>query len=85
MADSNLYFGLGKFEATRGIDDLHPINADPMLRSPSKLEFSLRAASPAIDAGTAPRERFLRRDFASWTRPHGVAPDIGAFEYAPGR
>jgi hypothetical protein len=45
----------------------------------SAADFSLRAASPAIDAGTATNAPV--RDIAGTTRPNAAAHDIGAYEF----
>lgn len=51
-------------------------NPDPIDR-----DFRLRAESDPIDAGTLAGS--TPTDFDGIRRPHGLAPDLGAFEYVP--
>ncbi|MBN1673949.1 MAG: right-handed parallel beta-helix repeat-containing protein [Kiritimatiellae bacterium] len=55
--------------------------ADPRLVGSA--DAHLRAGSPAIDTGFAIPEVTSDKDGAS--RPQGAAPDIGAYEFQPGR
>ncbi|MFC1631146.1 dockerin type I domain-containing protein, partial [Candidatus Omnitrophota bacterium] len=70
------------------------IEADPMHTDPANGDFSLLAASAAIDAGTSSGivqqvfDRFeqlygidIRKDMEGISRPQGAGWDIGAYEY----
>jgi parallel beta-helix repeat protein len=52
--------------------------SDPQFTDPSRLDFSLRAGSPAIDTGISLST--VRTDFRGVGRPQGGAYDIGAYE-----
>ena len=54
-------------------------NSDPLFAAAGS-NFTLQAASPAIDAGVSVG---LTKDFLANPIPIGAAPDIGAFEYQP--
>jgi len=60
--------------------DPHSFTADPLFVDPDNGNFHLRPNSPAIDAGVYVG---LTQDFEGNTVPHGLAPDIGAYEYKP--
>lgn len=55
------------------------VEADPLFTNASTLNFSLLAASPAINAGTALNAP--DHDFVGIPRPNGTAWDIGAYEF----
>jgi serine protease len=65
------------------------ISANPKFASVRDLDFWLRRASPAIDAGTLSVPDLPRRDFAGNPRvidgdgDGSALPDIGAFEFVP--
>ncbi len=62
--------------------DLDPIRgADPRLENPKAGDFRLRPDSPLIDSGIPVKE--VLQDRYRVRRPVGVAPDIGAHEFAP--
>ena len=52
---------------------------DPLFTDPSRLDFSLKTGSPAVDYGAAPPVTALE-DIRGRHRPMGAAPDAGAFE-----
>ena len=54
------------------------IQLDPLFADPFNNNFNLQSTSPAIDAGF---DVDLTEDFDGNSVPHGLAPDIGAFEY----
>ena len=62
-----------------GHDGEGNIDADPLWVDPSKNDFHLTSASPAIDAGT--NEGAPTVDFDGDARPQGAATDIGVDEY----
>ena len=73
--DHNLFYGFRDFSGeTRG---LGPVEGDPLFQNPDA-GMSLRAGSPAIDAGSA--ESAPTQDFTGRARPQGAGIDIGAFE-----
>ena len=51
---------------------------DPKLVNPENRDLHLQPDSPCVDSGV---DVGLTYDFELNTRPHGSAPDIGAFEY----
>ncbi len=53
--------------------------ADPGFVDPGSGDFHLRSTSPLIDAGISVAG--ISFDFASTTRPYGLAPEIGAYEF----
>ncbi|HWU38962.1 MAG TPA: right-handed parallel beta-helix repeat-containing protein, partial [Candidatus Acidoferrum sp.] len=55
--------------------------ADPAFAGSAAGDFHLLSASPLIDAGT-PIAGFAS-DFEGTSRPQGLAPDIGAYEFSP--
>jgi hypothetical protein len=66
--------GSGHYKATDNIED-----KDPQFADAEQHNFHLRTDSPAINAGTS--ENSIATDFEGAKRPHGPAPDLGAFEY----
>lgn len=73
LADHNLVFNAGPCPTW----DATCLNADPQFAARVSNDFQLRAASPAINAGSAAG---IGADFLGVARPQGTAPDIGAFE-----
>ncbi|MCB0300939.1 MAG: right-handed parallel beta-helix repeat-containing protein [Calditrichaeota bacterium] len=65
----NLYLPLS--DGIRGAEDVSPVSAEPMFSNPANDNFSLKAESPAIDAGIQIGLPF-----------HSVAPDLGAIEFS---
>ena len=61
--------------------DRNSIFADPVLIDPAAGDFHLSSISPAIDAGTDDDGHYAPTDFENNVRPHGLRPDIGAFEF----
>jgi parallel beta-helix repeat protein len=55
------------------------LTGDPKFNNPELGDFSLRAISPAIDAGATLPE--VKDDFDGVPRPQGPAYDIGAYEF----
>ncbi len=53
------------------------LNKNPLFTDPSKLDFSLKAGSPAVNAGVSVP---VMDDFRGESRPKGGAPDAGAYE-----
>ncbi len=53
------------------------LGKDPLFADPSKLDFSLKAGSPAVNAGVSVP---VMDDFRGESRPKGGAPDAGAYE-----
>lgn len=78
--DYNLYYN-GSYAVLGPNDKV----SDPMFASlssdPTMANFYLRNGSPAIDKGT--NTIYSARDIQGTARPHGVAVDIGAYEYDP--
>lgn len=58
------------------------LGSDPLFNDLAARDFSLTAASPAIDAGGPLSSPFNTQDFSGTPRPTGPAPDMGALEYA---
>lgn len=54
------------------------ISIDPIFNNPEDFDFTLQSNSPCIDNGTAFFEGFVDLSPSEY---HGLAPDIGAFEY----
>jgi hypothetical protein len=52
---------------------------DPLFVNPSGKDFQLRAASPAVDAGSS--LSVVASDLVGVARPQGSRPDIGAYEF----
>ncbi len=50
---------------------------DPLFTDPARMDFSLKAGSPAVDAGVSVP---VMDDFRGESRPKGGAPDAGAYE-----
>jgi hypothetical protein len=59
--------------------DLHSINANPNMVSPSSGNFELSSGSPAIDAGTTLSQ--VPVDILGYSRPQSTNYSIGAYEY----
>jgi hypothetical protein len=57
------------------------INLNPLFSDVSSSDYTLSAASPCIDAGTADIDMDGSDDIENYT---GIAPDIGAFEFDGG-
>jgi hypothetical protein len=66
------------YQARTG-QDAHGLFADPRFVAPGS-DFHLLAGSPAIDAGSLVPGQFAPFDLEGHPRPHGPAPDLGAFE-----
>jgi hypothetical protein len=80
----NLYFTNGESAPDPSeLGDGLAISADPLFADPGASNYSLKAGSPAIDAGVALPAGFTNvvDDFANAPRPVGRASDLGAFEY----
>ena len=78
--DPNLYYGgasrtWAQWQAL-GFD-ANGVNRDPLLVSPSTFDFTLKSASPCINAGT---DVGLSIDLVGRQVPYGVSPNIGAYE-----
>jgi hypothetical protein len=58
----------------------HNLTSDPGFIDPTRLDFRLRAGSPAIDSGIS--LTIVTQDFSYTPRPQGSAHDIGAFEFS---
>jgi parallel beta-helix repeat protein len=56
----------------------HNLTSDPLFVDPASHDFTLQAASPAIDAGLTLSE--VRYDYEKVPRPQGGGYDIGAYE-----
>jgi hypothetical protein len=64
--------------------DSSPLSVNPLFVNASAGNFSLRANSPAVDAGDNSVLPIAAKDFFGITRPQGNVCDIGAFEYGQG-
>jgi hypothetical protein len=73
------YLSLASFQATTRTDT-SSLFGDPDFVSPATANFHLQAGSPAVDTGSAARNRYAITDFEGRAR-ESWAPDIGAFEY----
>ncbi len=86
--DYNLYWTSGGSPSASliGKTGTHDKKADPLFVNPSSdppvADFHLKAASPAIDAGTSAGAPAT--DFDGNPRPSGGSIDIGAYEYGAG-
>ena len=58
------------------------IEKDPILTSPSTLDYTIKKGSPCIDAGD--NNISVKYDLLNVKRPQGTAVDIGAYEYISG-
>lgn len=81
----NLYFVNGHAGAPSPatVGDILAVVGDPLFVNAAGGDFSLQAASPALDQGTQalPAGMAAVNDFTILSaRPAGVAPDLGAFE-----
>ncbi|TDB67488.1 T9SS type A sorting domain-containing protein [Arundinibacter roseus] len=78
--DYNLYFN--GIVAVKGP---HDRIADPEFVNPSSdrivANFQLKESSPAIDQATQTAGFFSQKDILGVARPHGLGPDIGAYEF----
>jgi hypothetical protein len=72
---NNLFSGAGNAPAFSTAS----VSADPKFVATTADNYQLQSGSPAIDAGVATSNT---RDILQTVRPHGVAFDIGAYEYA---
>ena len=64
--------------------DAHAVGGDPAFVNAAGADFHLRAASAAIDAGSAGVAALVADDFeVTGARPFGSAYDIGAYEFEP--
>lgn len=64
----------------RSGSDALSVVTDPLLVSPSSLDFHLKAQSPCIDRGVAVG---LTEDYEGTAIPQGGAPDAGVYETTP--
>ena len=78
--DTNLYGSSS--ERNINITDAHPLYGDPKFVNPGSYDYSLKADSPAIDAGLSLSD--VVRDKNGVPRPQGKAYDIGAYEFRNG-
>ena len=62
------------------LDSSPRIVTDPRLRNPSAGDFHLKPDSPLVDAGVLLDKVKIDKDGNS--RPRGLFPDIGAYEYS---
>jgi hypothetical protein len=62
------------------LDSSPRIVTDPRLRNPSAGDFHLKPDSPLVDAGILLDKVKIDKDGNS--RPRGLFPDIGAYEYS---
>lgn len=75
-ANNNLVFNAGSCAAW----DTGCVNLNPLFINAAGGDFRLSAGSPAINAGIAGA---ASGDYVGVSRPQGIAPDIGAFEFLP--
>jgi hypothetical protein len=64
--------------------DEHSIVADPMFVNVTDADFRIAADSPAVNAGVR-FEWLADNDIIKTPRPQEAIPDIGAYEYVPGK
>jgi len=64
--------------------EAHGIGRAPLFRDPAADDFRPAVGSPVIDAGMD-LGALVPHDFDAVARPHGAGPDIGPFEFVPGR
>jgi hypothetical protein len=57
------------------------VSANPLFKSPAGGDYSLQAASPAVDAATQAGLFVVNDDMVNTSRPQGKSNDIGAFEF----
>ena len=76
--DHNCYFGGGSAPAR----DTAAVSLNPLFVNTTSYNLSLSQVSPCVDKGVA--STLVATDIMGTARPQGVAPDIGAYEYASG-
>ena len=76
VLESNCYYG----NDNGPIEDLSPINEDPLFLDKDNNNFRLQYGSPCIDAGYN-TSAIVTTDKDGLTRPQNSVVDIGAFEY----
>lgn len=69
---------LAKYQAANPGKELHSVEGDPLFANVAKGDFSLKAASPGKDKGTACSNTAV--DLLKKKRPQGKGWDIGAYE-----
>lgn len=79
VLESNCYYG----NDNGPIEDLSPINEDPLFLDKDNNNFRLQYGSPCIDAGYN-TSAIVTTDKDGLTRPQNSVVDIGAFEYTIG-
>lgn len=82
LVANNIVYGNGVDIANNNSSTtfLNNLTTDPQFVDTTSADFSLRASSPAIDAGTDLSNNDT--DFFGHPRPQGPYPDIGAIEYS---
>ena len=81
LEQSNLYYGNGQNIIGQLMRSLGGIAGDPLFEDPAAFNFHLKAASPAINAGSVVSD--VVDDIDGELRPAGNAPDIGFDEALP--